>query len=222
VINAGKPYTDASFTNSSALYWQDFNNGFVTNDMIKGIEWSRARSRNPNATLFGNTSTPIINNIHQGQENDCYYLSSISAIAEWPDRIKSAFLTQSYNNAGIFALKVFVRGKPTTIIVDDFLPFRGATGNDLIFDYVANKNEGLWAAILEKVWSKATGNYDVTNFGWTHEAVDFLTGAPSITYRNDDAATINKNGTTAWNIINTADASQQIMTAAVGPDGCDA
>jgi hypothetical protein len=88
-------------------------------------------------------------------------------------------LTQTYNSAGIFAVKVYIRGKATQIVIDDYLPFYGSTGNNLLFDHISPTGEGLWAPLLEKVWSKASGNYDVTSGGWMAEAVDFLTGAPS-------------------------------------------
>ena len=220
VITAGQPWTDPSFGGSSSIYWQDFN-GLTVSSKISQIDWARARTRNPSASLFGPNNNPIIKDIHQGALGDCYYLSSISAVAEWPDRIKAAFLTQTYNNAGIFALKVYVRGKPTTVVIDDFLPFLGTTGNSLIFDRVF-AGEGIWAALLEKAWAKTSGNYDVTTSGNMVEAVGFLTGAPSTTWKTADAATINNNGLTAWNIINAADASQLIMNAGVGSTGCDA
>ena len=39
----------------------------------------------------------------------------------------------------------------------------------------------IWTAVLEKVWAKVSGNYDLTTAGYGAEAVEFLTGAPSST-----------------------------------------
>ncbi len=45
-------------------------------------------------------------------------MATLSAIAEWPSLVRKVFLTQNKNKAGIFALRVFVRGKPYVISVD--------------------------------------------------------------------------------------------------------
>ena len=161
------------------------------------IDWKRANTTIPGGvSLFGTGAH--YNNIHQGALGDCYYLSSCSAVVEDPNRVKKIFLTQSYNSAGIFAVTVYVRGKPTQVVVDDYLPFY--YGSNLIFDSV-QKGEGIWAAILEKAWAKVNGNYDVTTAGYMNEAVGFLTGTPCLGWSNSDASTINGDGPTAWNII---------------------
>lgn len=132
-IAAGKPWTDPLFGNSSALLWHDYNDHNI-DGYLSGITWARANARIPNATLFGSAGAPNRDNIHQGALGDCYYLSSVAADAEWAQRVKNVFLTQSYNSAGIFALNVYIRGKPTLLVIDDFLPFWGSTGSGLIFD----------------------------------------------------------------------------------------
>jgi len=72
-------------------------------------------------TLFGSTISP--NDINQGVASDCYALASTAAIAYRPDRIKNIFITQTYNKEGIFALKMYVRGKPIVVTVDEVMPF---------------------------------------------------------------------------------------------------
>ena len=44
-------------------------------------------------------------------------------IAEYPSLVRKLFLTQNKNKAGIFALRVFIRGKPHVISVDDNIMF---------------------------------------------------------------------------------------------------
>ena len=75
----------------------------------------------PNATLFGKGVSPF--GVFQGLGLDCNYMSSIIATAVDPSRITSLFPIQSYNDQGVIAVNVFVRGKPTTIVVDDYLPY---------------------------------------------------------------------------------------------------
>ena len=177
------------------------------------INWLRANATLSGTSLFGSAAQPNYNNIHQGALGDCYYLSSLAAVAEVPKRIQNIFLTPTYNKAGIFAVTVYVRGKPIQVVVDDQLPFY--YGSNLIFDHV-QAGEGIWAAILEKAWAKVNGNYDVTSGGWMNEAVGFLTGVPSLGWSNTDANTVNSTGVNAWNIIKPATDANYIMTASVG------
>jgi len=72
---------------------------------------------------------------------------------------------------------------------------------------------------LEKAWAKASGTYDITSGGWMNEALDFLTGAPSASWSNTDATTVNSIGANAWNIVKAGDAANYIMTTDVG-GGC--
>lgn len=50
---------------------------------------------------------------------------------------------------------------------------------------MAPKNNGLWAAYLEKAWAKLMGNFELIQGGWTEEVMQFLTGAPTISYMKD-------------------------------------
>ncbi len=190
--------------------------------MLSMINWLRANATLGGATtLFGATNQPTYNNIEQGALGDCYFLSSCAAVAENATRLESAFLTKTYNSAGIFALKVFVRGRPYQVVVDDFLPFYfNGIQQALIFDHLAS-GAGIWGPILEKAWAKVSGTYDITSGGWMNEAVDFLTGAPSNSWTNTDPSTINSIGVNAWNIVQPGMLANYIMTTDVGGAGCD-
>jgi hypothetical protein len=72
-------------------------------------------------------------------------------------RIKNIFLTDTYNNEGIFALNLYIRGRPMTITLDDYIPLYN--GN-MIFLNKSARNGNFWAAILEKAFAKITGNYE--------------------------------------------------------------
>jgi len=43
----------------------------------------------------------------------------MGAISEFPELIKQIFVTQEVNDAGIYALRLFIRGKPWIITIDD-------------------------------------------------------------------------------------------------------
>jgi hypothetical protein len=52
-------------------------------------------------------------------------LASCSAIAARDERIKKLFVPEvwSYPKDGVYAFNVYVRGKPTIVTIDDYLPY---------------------------------------------------------------------------------------------------
>ena len=66
----------------------------------------------------------------------------------------------------------------------------------------------LWGPFLEKAWAKVSGNYEVTESGWTAEAMRFLTNAPSTDY---DTTLYDVAGLIA--LVQPADKAGFIMTA---------
>lgn len=74
-----------------------------------------------------------------------------------------------------------VLGKPTDIYIDDYLPFYKNYKTTLYFAGNATDG-GLWAPFMEKIWAKASGNYEIIEAGWSSEALRFVTGAPTVSY----------------------------------------
>ena len=103
-------------------------------------------------------------------------MAAASALGEWPSLVKSVFLTQNKNKAGIFALKVFIRGKPYVISVDDNIMF--SRYGSPIFAKLSDDKASAWGLIAEKVYAKVVGNYLKTNGGYVDTALRFLTGTP--------------------------------------------
>ena len=60
--------------------------------------------------------------IRQGALGDCYFLATLSAIAEFPWRIKRLFVTKRINDYGIYCVKMCHFGEWQTIVVDDYFP----------------------------------------------------------------------------------------------------
>ena len=71
----------------------------------------------PDATLWG--ADPDWGQVYQGGAGTCYIMAAMAALSEWPDLIKSTFLTQQKNDEGIYAIRFYIRGKPWLITVDD-------------------------------------------------------------------------------------------------------
>ena len=59
------------------------------------------------------------NDIQQGQLGDCYFLSSLAALAEQPDRIKRMFLSLEVNDAGVYGAFMAKNGQKMVVVVDD-------------------------------------------------------------------------------------------------------
>ena len=51
-------------------------------------------------------------------------MASSAGIGEWPELIKEIFLTKTKNAAGIHGVKLYIRGKPWVISIDDYLLFK--------------------------------------------------------------------------------------------------
>lgn len=84
-------------------------------------------------------------------------------------------MTKTYPREGIIVIRANVLGIDTNVVIDDFLPFSRNT------PWFAKNapNGALWTPFVEKAWAKVSGNYEVTEGGWGHEAIRFLTGAPT-------------------------------------------
>jgi hypothetical protein len=72
-------------------------------------------------SLFGDKLS--FSDIEQGELNDCYFLSGCAAYAKHKYRLEYNILTDEINKAGLFAMNGYVRGIPSTFVVDDYIPF---------------------------------------------------------------------------------------------------
>lgn len=79
--------------------------------------------------LFYANGTISFNQINQGGLGSCYWMGSVSGLAEWPNLVKNIFLNQNKNAAGIFGISLYIRGKPYHISIDDNIMYKNATGS---------------------------------------------------------------------------------------------
>jgi calpain-15 len=82
-------------------------------------------------------------------------LSSLSAIAEYPNRISKLFLNKEANQYGAYSVVIYINGVPTEVVVDDYFPC--VDGVPMSAKPVGNE---LWVLILEKAWMKICGSYE--------------------------------------------------------------
>ena len=130
--------------------------------------WQRATDIYRGVTVFGNRISP--SDVRQGQLGTCYFLATLSAMAENPERVKARFYTQEVNEAGIYLMSFFINGKETPVYVDEYFPVRN---NKPCF---AKFDRKLWVALLEKGWAKIYRTYVRTSGGWSGFAADHLIG----------------------------------------------
>lgn len=116
---------------------------------------------------------------------------------------KAMWLTKQKNNAHAYGMNLYVRGKKTKILVDDYVPM---VDNRPAFAKISRDN-GFWAPLAEKMWAKINVNYDHTTAGWMSEGLDALTGAPSFTYETKGLS-----DSAVWNLIVKADKGHEILT----------
>lgn len=122
------------------------------------------------------------NDIKQGLLGDCYFLCSLSSLAERPYLIKRLFETKTYQSNGLYSIWLNIDGEWRNFVVDDFIPckhgkpaFSRAQGNEL------------WVLLLEKAYAKAYGSYYKIEGGNPAVALRDLTGAPYQNFDSKDA-----------------------------------
>lgn len=121
-----------------------------------------------------------MDDIKQGSLGNCYFLSALAALAQYPVLISNLFRTEK-NRGGYYEVILFVDGEWQVIIVDDYFPV-SKKDNNLIF-CKPNLNE-IWAILLEKAWAKINGGYLNTIGGLCGEVLQVITGAPYLGVSN--------------------------------------
>src|SRR6185312_15479833 len=112
--------------------------------------FKRARNLNSSVVLWG-PNGPSTNDIEQHHLGDCYFLASCSAAAEFPSRVMNIFQVQYYDQEGIAVVNVYIRGRPWTVVIDDYLPWY----NNNFWFAGPGPNGAIWVPFLEKAWAKA-------------------------------------------------------------------
>lgn len=144
-----------------------------------GLQWGRCSQVFQNPNVFSGGIEP--NDIQQGGLGNCYFLAVLSAMAEFPDRIKSLFYTRDRNDAGCYLVCMFINGKPMPIILDDWIPTRFGQAA-----FSKSKQDELWAILLEKAWAKIQGTYARTEGGMCATAAAHLLGVPTAVHQHED------------------------------------
>ena len=93
-------------------------------------------------------------------------MASLSALGKKPEAVKNLFITKEVNKVGLYTLKLYIRGKPWLITIDDSLQFENDTFIHRWFTGVqpnallarpSDQYPSLWALLLEKAFAKYLG-----------------------------------------------------------------
>ena len=111
----GEVFTDSEFPGDKTSLIPDWNDKneettSIVDDWAK-VEWHRPneiKGLDENVKLFEGKVVP--NDIKQGALGDCYFLSSLSVMAENPERIKRLFHNDTVNKEGVFAVDITKNG----------------------------------------------------------------------------------------------------------------
>ena len=116
------------------------------------------------------------NDVNQGSLGDCYFLSSITSLTEFPYLLKEKFRTQKFNEEGYYEVIFFIDGEWQIIFLDDYFPYDPAKKT---FAFCKPQGNELWAILLEKAWAKLNGGYTNIIGGIVSEPICALTGFPT-------------------------------------------
>ncbi|XP_055333295.1 calpain-15-like [Paramacrobiotus metropolitanus] len=154
--------------------------------------------------------TPLASDIRQGILGDCWFLCSLSVVAERPALIYNVLLTKEYNKEGAYLIRLCIDGLWKVILVDDLFPVDGY-GN-LAFSQAGRKQ--LWVPLIEKALAKAHGSYYSIEGGFVNEGLMFLTGAPCERINLD--ATSPEEYDSIWARLLSSHSSRFLMGASCG------
>ena len=147
----------------------------------KRLVWKRATEIKPNWEVFEGKIE--FDDVKQGSLGDCYFLSSIAALAEFPYLIREKFRTVKFNKCGYYEVILFIDGEWQVVFVDDYFLYDPRARD---FAYARPNNNELWAMILEKVWAKVNGGFTNIIGGVVSEPISALTGFPTDTIYHDE------------------------------------
>ena len=119
-----------------------------------------------------------VNDIKQGDINDCYFLSAIGSLCSYSDFFDKLFHIKEISDEHLYGIYLYINGKWKLVLIDDFFPYNTNSDyvKELCFGTCCQKE--LWVSLLEKAWAKVNGNYArIGCRGFSKEAFDVLTEA---------------------------------------------
>ncbi len=204
LASTGQHFVDQSFsTGVEALAgWQE---GGKPVSFYEELEWLEPKMFfGPNYTVMKDSCD--MRDLKQGALGDCYLLSAIAAIAEYPERIERILATKQMNREGIYGVNFCLNGIWQEVVIDDAFPCKKSSRKPA---FCTSESKELWPMIIEKAWAKIHRGYNNIISGLMRETLKDLTGAPCITIFSKD-----NTPDSHWNNLVDADLNRHIMGCA--------
>lgn len=155
---------------------------------VNWIRGSKLQNSLQKPVLFSGISP---NDIMQGNVGDCWLMSALSSLAEFPKFIQNETFQniEEISTDGKYTLKLYNMQKRDWIkvTVDDYVPcFKKKSwfNSDVpCFAQLPQDNE-LYILLIEKAFAKLAGSYEKINGGYPSLALVVLTGCENIEYFN--------------------------------------
>jgi len=121
-IDAETPFEDPHFAADITSIYEESLDRRPGIDGWADFVWKRPSEvyGEGNFTLYENIDP---SDIKQGKCGDCYFLSCLSSLAEFPKRIQDIFVNDFTNKAGCYAVTFYICGEKKTVVIDDRFPY---------------------------------------------------------------------------------------------------
>lgn len=135
------------------------------------IEWKRVSEIIPDFLLFEDEIE--FNDIKQGGLGNCYFLSALATLSDYPNLIYKIFKSKEESTIGFYEIAFFIDGEWNIVIIDDFIPT--VKGEDR-FAFAQPNGKEIWVLLIEKAWAKINGGYLNTIAGYPTDPFSAMTG----------------------------------------------
>lgn len=150
---------------------------------IEDIFWLRPEDIFPGGKYTIFEGSIDIDDVNQGSLGNCYFLSAIAALCEYPQMVSEIFRQFKVNENGYYEVVFNLNGIWKVVIIDDFFPCLKSNKCPI---FCKPKNSELWVLILEKAWAKVNGGYANIIGGWPCEVLSAVTPFCLKSYNNKD------------------------------------
>lgn len=219
--NNTQKYCDPYFpANDSSIYglnskgeYIDKVDGLINakDPSLSNIEWKRAADIFSNFLIFKDKIE--VDDIKQGALGNCYFLSALAALCEFPELIYQIFVTKEVSPYGYYEVVLFIDGEWQVVIVDDFFPVIKGTKE---FKFSKPNGNELWVVLLEKAWAKINSGYSNIIAGWPKDPFIALTGFASKMVLH--SLYIDNKTDELWKLLQQADKNDNIMCVSTNDD----
>lgn len=137
----------------------------------ENTEWKRVSEVIPDFLLFEDEIE--FNDIKQGNLGNCYFLSALATLSDYPNLIYKIFKTKEESPIGFYEIAFFLDGEWNIVIIDDYIPVQKDSDS---FAFAQPNGKEVWVLLIEKAWAKINGGYLNTISGYPTDPFTALTG----------------------------------------------